>query len=64
MTKLKAALDALFNSPYLDKADVAAVVSAAVTLGLPLTAAQQGASVLVIGVAYIIARKVESALGK
>jgi hypothetical protein len=62
MSKLKAALDALFNSPYLDKTDVAAVVAAGVTLGLPLNAAQQGASVLLISLIYIVARKIEAGL--
>jgi hypothetical protein len=63
MTKLKAALKALFDSPYLDKADVAYVVTSAVLLfKLPLSADKEAALVGLLGLGYIIAHKVANAL--
>ena len=61
--KLKAVLDAVFNSPYLDKADVAYVVSSAVVLfKLGLPADQQAALVGLLSVVYIVGHKIENAL--
>jgi hypothetical protein len=58
LAKFSAAIKALFNSPYLDKADVAAAVSGAVVLfGLHLTSFQQAAAVTLIAGAYVVAHK-------
>lgn len=63
MARAKAVLDALFNSPYLDKADVVLALSAAVILfKLPLSAEQQAAAVVLLGIAYVVAHKIENAL--
>ena len=63
--KLKALLNSIFDSPYLDKADVAYVVTSAVVLfKLNLPADQQAALVGLLGVAYVVAHKVANALGK
>jgi len=61
--KLKALLDALFNSPYLDKADVATAAGAAVVLfKLPLASTQQAALVTLLVIAYAVSHKIENAL--
>lgn len=63
MTQLKKLLDALFNSPYLDKADVAAALTAGVVVfKLPLSPSQQAGLVTLIGVAYLVAHKVSQAV--
>lgn len=63
MAKVKAVLDSIFNSPYLDKADVVLVVAAAVILfKLPLTGEQQAAAVVLLGTLYVVAHKIENAL--
>jgi recombinational DNA repair protein RecT len=63
MTKLKAFLKSVFDSPYLDKADVAYVITAAVVLfKLHLPADKQAALVGLLGVAYVVAHKVTNAL--
>lgn len=60
---LKSLVNALFDSPYLDKADVAYVVTAAVVLfKLPLPADQQAALVALLGVGYVVAHKLAQAL--
>lgn len=63
MKYVKSALNALFDSPYLDKADVAYIVTAAVVLfKLPLPADQQAALVGLLGLGYVIAHKLSQAL--
>lgn len=63
MTKLKAFLDGLFNSPYLTKIDVAAALAAGVLLfHLPLDTTQQAAGVLLISCVFMVAKAIESAL--
>jgi hypothetical protein len=65
MTKLKAALAALFNSPYLDKADVAYVITSAVVLfKLPLAADREAALVALLTLGYIIVHKVTNPASK
>ncbi len=63
MAKLKAFLDGLFNSPYLSKIDVAAVLAAAVVLfQFHLDAVQQAAAVLLLATVFMVAKAIENAL--
>lgn len=63
MTRIKAVLNALFDSPYLDKADVAYVVTAvAILFRLNLPADQQAALVALLGLGYVVAHKLAQAL--
>jgi len=61
--KLKALLDAVFSSPYVDKADIAyALTSAVVLFKLPLSSSRQAALASLLAIVYIIAHKIENAL--
>lgn len=63
MSKLKSLLDALFNSPYLSKIDVAALVAAGVlVLNLHVSPAQEQADILILTSVFMVAKAVESAL--
>lgn len=63
MKYVKTILNALFDSPYIDKADVAYIVTAAVLLfKLPLQPEQQAALVGLLGLGYVIAHKLAQAL--
>lgn len=63
MAKIKAFLDALFNSPYLTKVDVAALVSAGVLVfNLHLSAAQEQADILILASVFMVAKAIENAL--
>lgn len=58
MQKIKQYVQAVFNSPYLDKADVAVAIAALVILfKLPLDPTQQAAFVTLIVSAYAVAHK-------
>lgn len=63
MSKVKSFLDALFNSPYLSKIDVAALVAAGVLVfNLHVSAVQEQADILILASVFMVAKAVENAL--
>lgn len=63
MSKLKAFLDGLFNSPYLSKIDVAGALAAGVVLfHLNLSSAQQASALVLLAVVFMVAKAIEGAL--
>jgi small basic protein len=63
MAKLKAFLKSVFDSPYLDKADIVLVVAAAsVLFGFHLSVDKQAALITVLGAVYVIAHKISNTL--